>query len=431
MLIKKIIRISFIVLTCSILSNCETSQNYQLESYSSGQSFDNKNNSTLMSEGNLDDFNQIYKNEKEEIDLLNVGLLLPLSGEHYLIGASLLNSAQLALDKTRPGNITFHVADTGDPNAVLQNFYNIIQNDLDLIIGPVFSENIEKIRNVLKEKNLLAVTLSNNSLMENKNTFVFGLTLQNEINTLLEYSEQINLKEYVVIIPDSQFGNNIKNTIVNLQSIYNTKNFRFIYYDPQSPDYYGVSKAVSRYEERKINLEKQIELMKSFNTDTAKKELKRLSKLDTFGKLDFEAIIIFAEKYSDISNFSSILPYYDVDPKRIQYISNSILARDMTLKEPGLKNVYFTSLNIGEKKKFEKDYSLLFNNKPHKLSTLTYDIVGLISKIYNETGDIQSIFNSDSGFIGLDGWFKFSSDGNVIRRPNIYQIKNDKFVKIY
>ena len=120
---------------------------------------------------------------------------------------------------------------------------------------------------------------------------------------------------------------------------------------PQSPDYYGVSKAVSRYEERKINLEKQIELMKSFNTDTAKKELKRLSKLDTFGKLDFEAIIIFAEKYSDISNFSSILPYYDVDPKRIQYISNSILARDMTLKEPGLKNVYFTSLNIGEKKK--------------------------------------------------------------------------------
>ena len=73
----------------------------------------------------------------------------------------------------------------------------------------------------------------------------------------------------------------------------------------------------------------------------------------------------------------------------------------------------------------------MFNNKPHKLSTLTYDIVGLISKIYNETGDIQNIFNSDSGFIGLDGWFKFSSDGNVIRRPNIYQIKNEKFVKIY
>ena len=93
-----------------------------------------------MSEGNLDDFNQIYKNEKEEIDLLNVGLLLPLSGEHYLIGTSLLNSAQLALDKTRPGNIIFHVADTGDPNAVLQNFYNIIQNDLDLIIGQYFQK---------------------------------------------------------------------------------------------------------------------------------------------------------------------------------------------------------------------------------------------------------------------------------------------------
>ena len=31
------------------------------------------------------------------------------------------------------------------------------------------------------------------------------------------------------------------------------------------PDYYGVSKAVSRYEEEKL-IEKQIELMKSFNS---------------------------------------------------------------------------------------------------------------------------------------------------------------------
>ena len=32
--------------------------------------------------------------------------------------------------------------------------------------------------------------------------------------------------------------------------------------------------------------------------------------------------------------------------------------------------MYILPHNIGEKKKFEKDYSLLFNNKPHKLSTL-------------------------------------------------------------
>ena len=56
--------------------------------------------------------------------------------------------------------------------------------------------------------------------------------------------------------------------------------------------------------------------MKKENTEQAKKELKKLERMDTYGELDFEAIIIFAQSFQEVSNFSSILPYYDVDPKK-------------------------------------------------------------------------------------------------------------------
>ena len=106
--------------------------------------------------------------------------------------------------------------------------------------------------------------------------------------------------------------------------------------------------------------------------------------MDTYGELDFEALLIFTQSFDELSNLSSILPYYDVDPKKIQYIGNSLWAQNLSLKEPGLDNSYFTSLNINNKKKFEEEYFNLFKSQPHSIATLVYDIVGLISKLHSE-----------------------------------------------
>ena len=430
MFIKKLIRITIALSLFTILINCESGQKNQSENFYYNQSLNKKNVTQKDLSKDLDDVSTVSKGIKKEKGLLNIGLLLPLSGANYQIGVSLLNSAQLALEKTSNNNLIFHVADMGDPEKVLQNLYIILQNDIDLIIGPVFSNNIAKVKNILKENNLTAITLSNNSLMEDNNTFVFGLTLQDEINALLEYSNKNSLSKYVVILPDGTFGYTVKNEIDAFKSKNESKDFRFVYYNSQSPDFYAISKSVSRYEERKINLEKQIQLLEKLNTDVAKRELKRLKKLDTYGELDFDAILIFAEKFSDISNLSSILPYYDVDPKKIQYMSNSILAKDMALKEPGLDNAFFTSLEINNKKKFDEEYFSLFNHKPHKLSTLSYDIVGLISKMNAEEKNIKSIFDQKAEFIGINGWFKFSTNGKVYRKPDIYKINKERFIKI-
>ena len=45
---------------------------------------------------------------------------------------------------------------------------------------------------------------------------------------------------------------------------------------------------------------------------------------DTLGEVDFEAVIIIARSFSELTNFISILPYYDVDPKKVKFIGNSM-----------------------------------------------------------------------------------------------------------
>ena len=44
--------------------------------------------------------------------------MLPLSGEHYQIGQSLLNSAQLAITKTGNKKIVVYLIDTGNDDKV-------------------------------------------------------------------------------------------------------------------------------------------------------------------------------------------------------------------------------------------------------------------------------------------------------------------------
>jgi len=208
---KRIIRLTLITLLFTILNNCESGQNNQFKNYTYNQSINKENKNRVNIEKDSNDIDTIPKPIVIEKNLLNIGLLLPLSGAHYHIGTSLLNSAQLALEKTGDNNIVFHVADMGDPNKALKNFYSILENDLDLIIGPVFTHNIEIVKNVLKEKKIPTITLSNNSLMEEENIYIFGLTIRDEIKEIMRYSKKNNFKNFVIILPDGEFGKTIKN----------------------------------------------------------------------------------------------------------------------------------------------------------------------------------------------------------------------------
>ena len=369
-------------------------------------------------------------NEKSYNDSVKIGLMLPLSGEHYRIGRSLLNASQMALEQINENNLIIYIADTGDDRRLLENLYFLIDKDIDVLIGPVFTDKIIKIKDILKENKIITISLSNNSKLVEEKFHIFGLTLEDEINELLFYSLNKNFRKYAVVIPNNDYGDRVRKYIDKFSSINSQPKpkFKFIVYDEKNPDFYKVSKLISDYENRKIKLENEIEILKKLNTIESLKKLKELEKLDTYGELDFEAIILMTQNFNELSNLSSILPYYDVDPKKIQYIGNSLWSKDQALKEPGLENGYFTSRNIESRKKFEIMYTQIFRDKPHSLATYTYDLIGLIGKIHslNNNFEIQMLY-SDKGFIGTDGWFKIHKSGKVTRKPNVYKIKNQEF----
>ena len=425
---KKIFLFILIIKCFTLFIGCETSTSVQTNTVTQNQSLiiGNTNETQKLI---LTDLNERGSESTKNKKIIEIGIMLPLSGKHYLLGRSLLNAAQLALEKTNQKNIIFHIIDTGNEEILLKEIYILLEKDIEVIIGPVFTDKIIQVHEIVKEKNIPMITLSNNSILEELGISVFGLTLEDEIKTMLNYLLKKDLNRYAVIIPKNEYGKRVEKETEIFRSKNNLSAFKYVFYNPKSPDFYDISKKISNYENRKINLKNKIKELENDNSDQAMKELKKLYKLDTYGELDFEALLIFTQSFDELSNLSSILPYYDVDPKKIQYIGNSLWAQNLSLKEPGLDNSYFTSLNINNKKKFEEEYFNFFKSQPHTIATLVYDIVGLISKLHSE----EKIFKIDrlytnSGFIGINGWFKMSANGKVLRSPNIYKIKNQKFI---
>ena len=416
-------KILLVILAVFLFIGCETTNSGQNNSVNKIQKFQKYESTENISNNN----NPITKEEK----IINIGIMLPLSGKHYLIGRSLLNSAQLALEKTNQKNIEFHIVDTGDVNRLTNNLNYLIKKKVEIVIGPVFTDNVKRVKNIVDQNNLTIISLSNNVDNESKNIYVFGLTARDEINKIIDYSVEKNLKKYSIILPNNYYGEKIKNTINKVQLSRKDFFVNFIYYDPLNPDFYEVSKTVSDYENRKIKLEKRLEELSKINSQSAKEKVKKLEKLDTYGELEFDALIIFAQNINEVIALSSILPYYDVDPKKIQYIGNSTWAKKQVLKEPGLQNSFFSSIDLDSMKHFEEIYKETFKTKPHPLGIFIYDLVGLIAKLNpNDSKFKDQMIRFNEGIVGKAGWFKFHTMGKVIREPLIFQIKNQDFILI-
>ncbi len=359
-------------------------------------------------------------------------MLLPLSGENAQIGNSLLKAGKLSLNKTQNKNIKLFVKDTESNNEnIITSYYNLINKDVDIILGPLFSKNIKIIHPISEDENTIMITFSNNIEIKNENTFISGLSPENEIQEVINYAILKGSEKFGLILPDNKYGRRTKQLIQNFVLEMDGKVTQYVFYDPANPDFYEASKIIANYDYRKIELEKKLTELKKVGTLTAEKKYKMLNKQDTLGELDFDSLYIGAENIKHISMLASILPYYDVDPKKVLYIGNSLWKKNVLLKEPALEKGIFPYFPEKKFSNFETEYVETFQKKPHAIAYLAYDLVGLISNLQktNKKINISNITNVD-GFIGTNGLFRFERDGNIERSLSIFQIKNQNPVEV-
>ena len=208
-------------------------------------------------------------------------------------------------------------------------------------------------------------------------------------------------------------------------------NFWKIYlYDTKPDKLTNQIKQITKYSERKKNLEDKINDLKNSNLPNSKNEIEKLMKKDTLGEIDFDSIVI-ADFDESLKSVTTSFLYSDVSPNKIKFIALNQWFDETLFKENSTNQIYFPSINKKKYNKFRETYFINFNKYPSKISIISYDILGLVYYLAkkNKYKINKNFFVEKNKFIGEIGSFEIKNK-ILDYKLKLYQVSNNQFIKV-
>lgn len=149
-----------------------------------------------------------------------VGLLLPLSGEHAVLGHSMLDAAQMALEKHPGSQIEILPQDTkGTPEGARQAAQSALDAGVRLLVGPVFRGDAAAVVPLARRARVEVVTFSNDRTLIGDGVFVFGLDPEQKIARLAELAGERGLETVTLFAPDTAYSRLILDLLRKEESV--------------------------------------------------------------------------------------------------------------------------------------------------------------------------------------------------------------------
>ena len=365
------------------------------------------------------------KKKFESGKILKIGVLLPLSGKFQDIGESFLKAIQLALYDISNENIKIYPKDSkGNALNAYKSAKEFEEQGIQIVIGPIFYENLERLGEI---NNITFISLTNKTEEIPKNTIAFGINIDSQVDILKKYFNEIDVSKTLLLSPNSEFT--YQSESVATKDV--LKFYRTYSYDTNPKKITAEIEKITRYRERKKDLERRIEILEKSDLYKHKQELKKLEQMHTLGKINFDSVVIidFGERLKSV--LTSFM-FSDISSKKVNFFTINQWFDETLFNENAMQNLHFPSIDFDNLKKFNKKFSNIFNVKPHKVSILAYDALGLIYYCWfnnNFQFKKDQLYNKN-GFKGLQG--EFFIEGNSSRQNlKIYKVSKKKFIEVY
>ncbi len=374
---------------------------------------------TINSSGVAENQNDL-KNDK----ILKIGVLLPLSGEFQEVGESFLKAIQLALYDISNDNITIYPKDgKGNPLDTFNAAKEFEEEGIKIVIGPVFYNNLKELDKI---DTVTFISLTNKVENLPKNVIAFGINIYSQINVIKEYFDKNKIFKTLLLSPKSKFITQTK--IIENSDLKFKKTY---FYDVSPKKITGEIEEITKYRERKKDLERRIKILEKSDLYKDKNELKILEQKHTLGEVNFDSVLIldFGERLKSV--LTSFM-FSDVSSKKVNFFTINQWFDSSFFNENALQNLYFPSVDFKNISKFDKKFIKTFNEKSNAVSILAYDALGLIYYCWSSNNfqfKKEQLF-SKKGFKGLHGEF-FIENNLSKQKLKIYQVSEKKFIKVY
>jgi len=311
---------------------------------------------------------------------VKVGLILPLSGSGNAgpVAQSMRNAAELALSEFQAPNVQLLIKDDGgNPVGAQGAAQQALNEGAEIILGPLFGPTVAPVGQIARQRNVPVIAFSTDSSVATRGVYLLSFLPETDVNRVVDYAASRGKRSYAALIPQNAYGN-----VVDAA-------FR---------------QAAARAGGRVVTIER-------FAGDAAQiqEAVRRVAR----GLPQADTLFIPAD--AELApRVGEALATEGVDLRRLQLLGTGLWDDQRIYTASALQGGWFAAPEAAGFRGFSTRYRQKFGQEPLRAATLSYDAVSLVAALVKTQGPdrfSEQVLTTPSGFSGIDGIFRFRSDG--------------------
>lgn len=322
-----------------------------------------------------------------------IALLVPLSGANGAVGQSIANATTMALLDTNAANlrITTYDTATGADSAAAR----AIRDGNKLILGPLLGADVGAVVARARPAAVPLISFSNDTSVAARDVFVMGVMPEQSIARTVDHAVSQGARRFAALIPNGEYGRRAEVALANRVSGRG-----------------GVLVATERYDRGNTSIV------------SAAERLRARGGFDSV--LIADGVRLSAMAAASLKSSGSDLP---------RLLGTELWSGDDDLtRASALRGARFSAVSDARYRQFVSSYEGRFGEQPYRIATLGYDAVLLTLRVARDWRPGREFPTSelldDGGFLGLDGPFRFRSDGVAERAMEVRQVGNGAIMVI-
>lgn len=322
-------------------------------------------------------------------EVRRIGVLLPFTHSSRAVreqASGLLAAIEMALFDYGDPNILLLPKDTGgDPRQTITATEQVLEEGADIIIGPLFSENVSSASAIAARDGVPVIAFSNDLNVSGEGTYLMSFQPEEEVAQIVDWASLQGINRFAFIAPDTEYSRRVETAlrfeVARRAGIVLGAEFF-------NPNNTAPIDEVSR-------LTGQIKMALQYGAD--------------------KVAVMMPDRGVRLLGVAPLLPYYGIDSYRLQYIGTSRWDDPTIWKEPSLQGAAFASASPDDLRNFNKAFEAAYGRTPSSLASLGYDAASLAMSVVADGEVERSEFIKKDGVLGANGLYRFRSDGTVER----------------
>jgi ABC-type branched-subunit amino acid transport system substrate-binding protein len=308
---------------------------------------------------------------------VKVGLLLPLSaaGNAGIAAQSMKSAAEMALAEFQNPNIQLLIKDdAGSPQGAQQGTQQALDEGAEIILGPLFALSVPAAAQLTRARGVTLLAFSTDSSVAGRGVYLLSFLPESDVNRIIDYAAGTGKRSFAALLPDNAYGSVVESAFKQAAP---RKGGRIIAFEK-----YGADRGPA-----------------------ARNVAQALTQADA---------LFLADDGEALAQVAAALAAAGANLKNVQLLGTGLWDNPRVFATPALQGGLYAAPDPSGFRSFSGRYRTRYGSDPVRTATLAYDAVALVAALARtQSGQrfAPDVLTNPSGFAGIDGLFRFRSDG--------------------